>query len=133
MSEVVRWFQVGGLAMFPILLLGIVGLAGTIVGLAIGVSSRRRGTPLAFGIALLVVAVLCGGIGGLSYAMARQKVDAALVAVDPGMREELRSVGNAEARVAPTFGASAAALPGLGGLVLVALGLARGREPGAGV
>ncbi|MBI5478034.1 MAG: hypothetical protein HY906_04215 [Deltaproteobacteria bacterium] len=132
MSQMTRWFQEGGFAMFPILLLGVVGLVGTIAGLAIGLSSRRRGTPLAFGAGLLAVAVLCVGIGGASYLMAEMKIDAALVAVAPEMRDELRTVGRAEARVALTFGGGAAALPAIGGLLLVALGLARGRDPAAG-
>jgi len=132
MSQVARWFQEGGFAMFPILLLGIVGLAGTVAGLAVGLSSRRRGTPLAFGIALLAVALLCVGIGGVSYLVAQQRIDAALAGVDPDMRDRLRAVGESEARVSLTFGGGAAALPALGGLVLVALGVARGHEPRAG-
>ena len=132
MADVFRWFHEGGFAMFPILILGVVGLVGTIAGLVVGLSSRRRGAPLAFGIGLLAVAVLCAGIGGISYVVAQRKIDAVLPAVDPRQHDELRAVGEAEARVALTFGGGAAALPGLGGLVLLARGLARGREPGAG-
>lgn len=132
MSQVSHWFRAGGFAMFPLLLLAVLGFAGTVAGLVVGLSSRRRGTPLAFGIALVAVALLCAGIGGLSYVKAQQTVDAALAGVDPGMREELRRVGEAEARVPLTFGAGAAALPGLGGLVLVALGLARKPDTSAG-
>ena len=132
MPDLFHWFRMGGFAMFPILLLGFVGLVGAIIGLAVGLGSRRRGTPLAFGIALLAVAVLCGGIGGLAYVMAQQKIEAVLPAVDPRQRDELRAVGESEARVPLSFGLGAAALPGLGGIVLVALGLARKPEPGAG-
>ena len=129
MPQVFHWFRAGGLAMFPILVLGVVGFAGTIAGLVVGLSSRRRGTPLAFGIALLAVAFLCAGIGGLAYVRGQQMIDAALAGVDPRMQEELRRVGEQEARVPLTFGGGAAALPGLGGLVLLALGLARKPEP----
>jgi hypothetical protein len=132
MSQVIRWFHEGGFAMFPILFLGVVGLAGTVAGLVVGGASRRRGTPLAFGIALLAVALLCGGLGGASYLVARQRIDAALTGVALEHREKLRAAGESEGRVALNFGGGAAALPALGGLVLVALGLARGREPDAG-
>jgi hypothetical protein len=130
MSQLAQWFRVGGFAMFPILLLGLVGLAGTIVGLAVGLASRRRVVPVAFGSGLLAIAMACVLIGGVSYFLAELRIDAALVGVDPHQRDRLRDYGRAEARVATTFGLGAAALPALGGLVLVALGLARPRAPG---
>jgi hypothetical protein len=131
MSQIVRWFHEGGFAMFPILLLAVVGLVGAVVGLAVGLASRRRGTMLAFGIGLVAVAVLCAGIGAISFVAAQQKVEAALVAVDPSQRELLRTVGEAEARVPLTFGLGASSLPALAGMILVAAGLARTPEPTA--
>jgi hypothetical protein len=119
----------GGFFMFPLVLLGVVGVLGTIGGLLFGVLSRSRTAPLAAAGALVFVGLLTAGVGAAAYAHGLSRVSAALAHVDPQYVGRLRAQGELEAKIPLQTGATAAGLPLLGAGVLALIGLGRPPRP----
>lgn len=120
-----QYFAAGGWTMFPLLLLGLLGLAGTVAAaIAVAVSKGRERLALVTSTMLLGVAVLSVCVGVFGYAVGSRTCLEAVAHVNPADRQVILAAGEAEARVNLGFSLACAALPGLAGLGLFGFGLA---------
>ena len=104
-----QWFATGGIWMYPILALALLGGLFAGVSVILAIAGRALG-GLALNIARVIsaaaflVSVLPAGLGAAGWLHGRSVVEEALAQVDPSLADELREVGYAEARVPFVFG-----------------------------
>ena len=121
-----RTFAEGGPMMYLILLLAVVGLVTALIGFA---AHDRRAQAVCGG-ATLVLGILCGIAGALGYWWGMSRMEAALVHVEPSVREQLLAVGTHEASHNWKFGGAAGVLLVICGVIVTARArAAEGRDP----
>ncbi|MEN9799027.1 MAG: hypothetical protein RL653_2723 [Pseudomonadota bacterium] len=124
-EELGRRFEEGGLVMYlllPLLLMGGVGAVANVLVLLFG--ARWKTTVLA-GAATLGVAGLTTLTTGAGYALALQALEQAVVGVNPVDRAVILQAGKEEASNILYLGVLAVALPLLVGGITTAVGLSR--------
>jgi hypothetical protein len=95
-----QWFLAGGIWMWPILLMFVVGLPIAILALLLqsAKTNRMRVLRNAAGVALLVVAATCLAAGAVGHLQAKRMLQAH--ATENGITDpDFLTVGNREARV----------------------------------
>ena len=114
---------------FVAIFVGLVGLAVGVVALVLAATSKGRGGALA-GLAAVVLAVACAGVGALGVWRGRAVVGAVLgsEAIDPEMKERIREQGYKEAGQCLNVGLVDAAAPLLLGIIALGVTFARRRE-----
>jgi hypothetical protein len=121
-------FVEGGMAMYPIALLGCLGLGGGLIAFVLGLTVARARTAL-LAIGLMALGCLAPMVGGLGFVMGTRAMEQALAHVNPEDADLIRMVGTAEAMTNLQYGLAAGLAPFCLGLALLGLGLSR-RRPG---
>lgn len=133
--EIARYFEMGGFAMYPIALLGCMGLPATLAGIIVAIAVKKPPR-----LALIIATVLCAlglltaALGLLGYLNGLWSMEEAIAHVNLEDKEVIRWAATSEARVALMFGLIAGLPPFVGGVALLGLGLSRrlgSDQPGA--
>ena len=127
-ATLARYWEAGGWPMYPIFLLGLLGLLAS-VGLPIAGFAMGKPRPaFLFAMMLLVLAVFTAGMGALGQTLDMRTVDEAIVHVNPADREIIRMAGSSESRTCLAFGLYAAILPLAAAGLLLSRALARAKS-----
>jgi hypothetical protein len=116
-------FRNCGWASFVMLFLGLLGLGACVLALVLTLVRRPVGAIIAAG-AGVALALMSFGAGPIGAMYGRQVTDNALdtPAIDPAVKERIRTVGYAEANACVSVGFSIGAMPLVAGVI--ALGVA---------
>jgi hypothetical protein len=118
-------FAEGGMVMYLLLPLLLLGVAGAFTSAWVLLSGARWKTTVLAGAATLGVAGLTTLTTGAGYALALQALEQAVVGVNPVDRAVILQAGRGEASNILYLGALAVALPLLAGGITTAVGLSR--------
>jgi len=123
-----KYFEMGGWPMYPLTLLLMLGLSGTVAVLvAVAAAKRRVLVALSTSTFLVGLAVCCLGVAAWGYASDMKTCWEAVAQVNPEYRQVILDAGAKEAGIVLVYGLICAAVPGLVGLGLFGFGLARRR------
>lgn len=132
MSELVRWFQEGGWAMYGALCCALLSIVMGLGALGVAFATKKRGLAIGLGAATLLFALttLCTGVTG--YVTGMHNVEAAIANADPVYRTALLERGQDEAQNNLEMGACASLLPLLLGIAALGRGLTLPRSDANG-
>jgi hypothetical protein len=118
--------------MYPLLLLGMLGLAGTLLVAILGITSERGSQrPLILSTMLCAYGLFVFATGVIGWQMSVSRVEDAIAHVNPEDRPMLLAAGRSEARMVTIFGTAACLPPLVVGIAMFGLGVARlKRSPG---
>ncbi|MBW2465139.1 MAG: hypothetical protein JRH11_26050 [Deltaproteobacteria bacterium] len=118
----IEMFLAGGPSMWVALLCSMIGNPLAIAAVVGAFVTRKRGMRLGLGIAAVCFGLATLFIGGAGYMYGMSQVASVLPLVDPGDRELIQAVGQAEAMNNIWLGLCGSALPLLFGTLAIARG-----------
>jgi hypothetical protein len=122
MSDLLRHFQEGGFAMYPIACFGVLGVALALASLG-SLFAPSRKFPIGVGLAAMIIGLMALGMGVAGTMLGRRATEDAIVMADPELGEMIRAQGYAEANNNLIFGGLVSAVPLLAGLLAIARGV----------
>lgn len=132
LNDFLHWFRDGGPTMYWVLLIDVIGLASLLGALGVGIASMfmpKLRVAVILMAALIGLLSLCGFGGGMVGLMREEeKVERALVMVDPEMRDRLEVAAEAELAVLRNFSVGSTAALLFGAMVVGGLGFFAKKE-----
>jgi hypothetical protein len=122
-------FRECGGASFAISAFFLLSMLASLVALSLAVLKPKWGLVLS----VVALAASCAppAAGVVGTELGKRQIDQVLGSVDPGQRERIRAVGEAEARQCTSLGLIAGGLPALLSVVALGIGAARKRSSSA--